>query len=348
VFAGVDTFEDAVEYYADLKARAAALGRDPDHISVLPGIAPIIADTDEEAQALAEPRPAARDRQAAGRAGPGVRLSRLQAIPARRPVPGRQQAQPQQLQGPRRAHRPGRPGREPDRAPDGRAVRALAANFVGSPQTVADEIERWFVGRAVDGFILHVTGPREFALFREKVVPILQAKGLFRTEYEHDTLRGHLGPAGARASLGRPEDRGGIPIQRALATQGARILKTALGFLSGNYIVSAHVDALADPKTSDLIGRYLRVTRQAYDWANSHQDERAAAIAKDIGVPLAYVRDQFARKSAPYGLRPVDAAAIASQQEVADVFASAGLIPRTVDVGPLWDDRFNAILEPKA
>jgi FMN-dependent oxidoreductase (nitrilotriacetate monooxygenase family) len=39
VFAGVDTFEDAVEYYADLKARAAALGRDPDHISVLPGIA---------------------------------------------------------------------------------------------------------------------------------------------------------------------------------------------------------------------------------------------------------------------------------------------------------------------
>jgi sulfonate transport system substrate-binding protein len=140
----------------------------------------------------------------------------------------------------------------------------------------------------------------------------------------------------------------GFPIQRALATQDARILKTALGFLSGNYIVSAHIDALADPAKSALIGRYLDVTRQGYAWASNHQDEWTAAIAKEIGVPLAYVRDQFARKSASYDLRPVDTAAIASQQEVADVFASAGLIPKAVDVRPLWDDRFNSILERKA
>jgi sulfonate transport system substrate-binding protein len=140
----------------------------------------------------------------------------------------------------------------------------------------------------------------------------------------------------------------GFPIQRALATQGARILKTALGFLSGNYIVSAHVDALADPKKSELIGRYLDITRQSYAWAGGHQDEWTAAIAKEIGVPLAYVRDQFARKSASYALRPVDAAAIASQQEVADIFAGAGLIPKAVDVRPLWDDRFNSILERRA
>ena len=38
-----------------------------------------------------------------------------------------------------------------------------------------------------------MTRPADFALFREKVVPLLQARGLFRTEYEHDTLRGHLG-----------------------------------------------------------------------------------------------------------------------------------------------------------
>ena len=67
------------------------------------------------------------------------------------------------------------------------------SDFVGSPQTIADEIERWFVGRAVDGFILRVDRPGVFAQFRDKVVPLLQAKGLFRTEYEHDTLRGHLG-----------------------------------------------------------------------------------------------------------------------------------------------------------
>ena len=67
------------------------------------------------------------------------------------------------------------------------------SDFVGSPETIAKEIERWFAGRAADGFILRVTRPRDFALFREGVVPILQQRGLFRTEYEHDTLRGHLG-----------------------------------------------------------------------------------------------------------------------------------------------------------
>ena len=66
-------------------------------------------------------------------------------------------------------------------------------DFVGSPKTIADAIERWFLGKAADGFNLRVTKPQDFALFREQVVPILQERGLFRTEYEHDTLRGHLG-----------------------------------------------------------------------------------------------------------------------------------------------------------
>jgi hypothetical protein len=67
------------------------------------------------------------------------------------------------------------------------------SSFIGSPETIADEIERWFVNRAADGFNLRVTGPADFALFRERVVPILQQRGLFRTEYTADTLRGHLG-----------------------------------------------------------------------------------------------------------------------------------------------------------
>jgi sulfonate transport system substrate-binding protein len=140
----------------------------------------------------------------------------------------------------------------------------------------------------------------------------------------------------------------GFPIQRAIATEGATILKTALGFLSGNYLVAAHVDALADPQTSELIGRYLGVTKKAYAWAAAHQDVWAAVVAQNIGVPLAYVQDQFRRKSDVYSLRPVNEAAIASQQAVADVFTQAKLIPKAVDVRPLWDDRFNAIIEEKA
>ncbi|CAN5148912.1 hypothetical protein BH10PSE12_BH10PSE12_17100 [soil metagenome] len=58
----------------------------------------------------------------------------------------------------------------------------LGATLTGV-QTIADEIKRWFVGCAPDGF----------ALFREQVIPILQRRGLFRTDYTHDTLRGDLG-----------------------------------------------------------------------------------------------------------------------------------------------------------
>jgi sulfonate transport system substrate-binding protein len=139
----------------------------------------------------------------------------------------------------------------------------------------------------------------------------------------------------------------GFPIQRAIATEGARILKTAYGFLSGNYLVSAHVDALADPAKAKLIGEYLRLINRAYAWAAAHQDQWAAVIAKDIGVPLDYVQDQFRRKSAVYSLRPVTPEAIASQQRVADLFAEQKLIPKAVDVRPLWDDRYNSIIEEK-
>ncbi|MEA3150933.1 MAG: sulfonate transport system substrate-binding protein, partial [Gammaproteobacteria bacterium] len=139
----------------------------------------------------------------------------------------------------------------------------------------------------------------------------------------------------------------GFPIQRVIATEGARILKTALGFLSGNYIVSAHVDALADPAKVKLIGDYLRICKRGYAWGAAHEDEWTTVIAKDIGVPLEYVKDEFRRKSDMYSLRPVDAASIASQQSVADVFARVGLIPKPVDVRPLWDDRFNGIILEK-
>lgn len=139
----------------------------------------------------------------------------------------------------------------------------------------------------------------------------------------------------------------GFPIQRAIAADGARILKTANGFLSGNYVAVAHVDALADPEKVVSIGKYLRLVKRAYAWSATHEAEWAKSVARDIGVPLAFVEDQFRRRSAPWELRAVDAAAIASQQRVADLFAAQRLIPRRVDVRPLWDDRFTTILQEK-
>lgn len=134
----------------------------------------------------------------------------------------------------------------------------------------------------------------------------------------------------------------GFPIQRALATEGARILRTANGILSGNYPIVAHVGALADPEKARMIVDYMDLVQRGYAWAATHRDTWAGLIAGEIGVPKSYVQDQFARRSADFHLRPVTASEIASQQAVADVFAKADLLPKRVDVRPLWDDRFNA------
>ncbi|EIZ78160.1 ABC-type transport system periplasmic component [Novosphingobium sp. Rr 2-17] len=140
----------------------------------------------------------------------------------------------------------------------------------------------------------------------------------------------------------------GFPIQRALATEGARVLKTALGFLSGNYIMSAHVDAIADKQKSEWIASYLGLLQQAYHWARENKDRWADIVAAEIGVEVAYVRDQFHNRSADFELRPVTSEAIRSQQEVADVFTQAGLIPKHVDVRQLWVDSFNSVIAKEA
>ena len=194
VFAGVDGFEDGQEYYADLKARAAALGRNPDHISVLPPLSPIIAETDEEAQALAEAQrgevPLDKLLVQLGRA---FNYHDFRQYPIDGPFPDVSGLPLNAYKG--HAERIVRISREQNLTLRQAAQRfgAWRSSFVGAPATIADEIERWFTGRAADGFILRVTRPRDFALFREQVAPILQQRGLFRTEYQHDTLRGHLG-----------------------------------------------------------------------------------------------------------------------------------------------------------
>jgi hypothetical protein len=65
--------------------------------------------------------------------------------------------------------------------------------FVGAPATVADRIQEWFEARALDGLNILVDHPSQWRRFREEVVPILQERGIVRTEYESTTLRGNLG-----------------------------------------------------------------------------------------------------------------------------------------------------------
>ena len=54
-------------------------------------------------------------------------------------------------------------------------------------------MRRWFTERALDGFNIFIGHPAQFRRFTGEVVPILQELGVYRTEYESDTLRGNLG-----------------------------------------------------------------------------------------------------------------------------------------------------------
>ena len=76
--------------------------------------------------------------------------------------------------------------------------------IVGTPEAVADDIERWFVAAAADGFnLMPDVLPHGLEVFVDEVVPILRRRGLFRKEYTGHTLRDHLG-------LSRPANRDAI------------------------------------------------------------------------------------------------------------------------------------------
>ena len=85
------------------------------------------------------------------------------------------------------------------------AMRAAVAkhhwSIVGSVKQIADQFEEWFTQGAADGFnVLPSDSPGAINALVDKLVPELQRRGLFRTEYEGSTLRDHLG-------LSRPPDR---------------------------------------------------------------------------------------------------------------------------------------------
>lgn len=85
--------------------------------------------------------------------------------------------------------------------------------FAGTPVQVADEIQRWFGGGAADGFnIMPPWLPGGFEAFADEVVPILQARGLFRTEYTGRTLREHFGLDRPNSQYAKKADRDGAAV----------------------------------------------------------------------------------------------------------------------------------------
>jgi FMN-dependent oxidoreductase (nitrilotriacetate monooxygenase family) len=209
VFTAQQTLEDAQAFYADLKSRAAALGRDPDGLKILPGIVPVIGSTETEALALEreldnliKPEYARQQLAKTLRVEPED-LPFDQQLPADLP-------DEDEIQGAKSrytlivtlARRENLTVRQLiGRLGGGRGHRT----FTGTPDQVADAIQSWFEADAADGFnIMPPVLPSGLVTFTDHVVPILQQRGLFRTEYTGTTLRDHYGlprPTGRTASL---------------------------------------------------------------------------------------------------------------------------------------------------
>jgi FMN-dependent oxidoreductase (nitrilotriacetate monooxygenase family) len=194
IYSNAESFDQARDYYQDVKQRTRAAGRDPDHVVILPGLIPIIADTDEEARAIEEAQNGKLDlAKALVQLGRPFNYHDFSVYDLDAPFPDVSHLTLNSYKG--SAEKIVRAARDKGLTLRETAWRfaARANPFVGSAQTVADEIERWFTGGACDGFNFRVTNRQDFRLFLDRVVPILQERGLFRREYAHETLRGHLG-----------------------------------------------------------------------------------------------------------------------------------------------------------
>ncbi|RSN14451.1 F420-dependent methylene-tetrahydromethanopterin reductase [Nonomuraea sp. WAC 01424] len=203
IFTPHGRLEDGRRFYADVKGRLARYGREPHQLKIMPGVTFALGDTEEEAA-----ENAARIRRQ--QVGPQTAIAFLEQVWGRDmsgfdpdgPFPD---IEPDLSEGVSQ-------GRVPikDRAEVAAKWRALAGEkglsirelvievtgrqtFVGTPESVARQIDEHVQADAADGFILvpHLT-PGGLDEFVDRVVPVLRERGVFRTKYTGTTLRDHL------------------------------------------------------------------------------------------------------------------------------------------------------------
>jgi FMN-dependent oxidoreductase (nitrilotriacetate monooxygenase family) len=195
IFTHAQTIEQGVAFRQDLRRRAAAKGRDPENVLIVPGIQPIVADTDDEARAKEEAVLGGKDfDRALAELGRPFGWHDFTQYDLDAPFPDVGDLGDRSFR--TQAERIKKLARDNDytlRQTVEHLIAERRSPFVGSPLTVANEIQRWFEAGAFDGINISVTVPSEFVLFTERVLPILRERGVVRGEYEAGTLRGNLG-----------------------------------------------------------------------------------------------------------------------------------------------------------
>jgi len=195
VFTAQTTFEQGREFYVDVRARAAKFGRRQEEVLVMPGFYPVVGATQAEAQEKYDAL------QSLIQVPVGIAILEhtigvkgLDKLPLDGPVPdmpdtnGPLSRQRLLLEQARRDKLTFWELCLANAGPRGHVL------SIGTPAQVADEMEHWFKDGAADGFnVMPAWLPGSLKDFVEGVIPELQRRGLFRTEYEATTLRGNLG-----------------------------------------------------------------------------------------------------------------------------------------------------------
>ncbi|MDR7314425.1 LLM class flavin-dependent oxidoreductase [Brevibacillus nitrificans] len=199
VFTVQHTLEDAIAFYEDVKSRARKYGRSAEQVKILPGFIPYVGDTEAEA------RDKERELNELSVSAYGIQClsdtlqKDMSKYPLDGPVPLDELPSVHEIKGQQArfqlyvdlARRENLTIRELIiRTAGGRGH----FTFAGTPVQIADVLEKWFRSGAADGFnLMPPLLPVGLDDFVNKVIPELQNRGIYRTEYEGRTLREHLG-----------------------------------------------------------------------------------------------------------------------------------------------------------
>ena len=200
VFSAEASPEAARAFYADVKGRMARLGRDPDHLKILPAAFVVLGDSVAEAEAKRARLDALVHYDSGINSLSGMLGTDVSGFDPDGPLPDIPETN---------ASKSGRARMVALARAENLSIRQLAQKagsyaglaFVGTPASVADGMEDWLDSRACDGFNIMVpTLPEGLDDVVDRLVPELQRRGLFRRDYAGTTLRDHLG-------LPRPPNR---------------------------------------------------------------------------------------------------------------------------------------------
>jgi N-acetyl-S-(2-succino)cysteine monooxygenase len=195
IFTAQQTLAEAQTFYSGIKEKVARYGRNPDHVKIMPGVFPVIGRTEEEAKEKYE--------QLQNLIHPQVGLGLLSALvggidlsayPIDEPFPDLPDTDLQKSRLKLLTDLARR-----DNLTIRQLYLAIAGarghrTILGTPEQIADQLEDWFANGGADGFnIMPPYLPGGLDEFVDLVIPSLQRRGLFRTEYEARTLRENLG-----------------------------------------------------------------------------------------------------------------------------------------------------------